>query len=263
MDFVHEYQAQNCANTRDSPQQIPRVSVRLLGRPEDGELHVAEQGVVVPQQGQSHLDAFLHRRSGAPLRDANTVGLLGNLLTKRGQVVLAVGVLDMGQSLGALAHQAYPAPEEITGRTHLSGRDVGLREHAPTQEHRDFLRIDTVVFGCAAVDGLHGEGMPEDDGKTLPSAQVSQPVPREETCDRDDYVVTIRRKDLEQGLGAGRAMLVHHDRPIAVQDADGHRPGVEINPTVRFVLFGVESHAVSSSLASEHFLQCQHTTVVC
>lgn len=72
----------------------------------------------------------------------------------------------------------YPAPEEIAGRPHLGGIDVGLREHAPTQEHRDFLGIDCVVFRFAAMDGVHVEGMPKDEGRAFLGTEVSQPGPK-------------------------------------------------------------------------------------
>jgi hypothetical protein len=38
------------------------------------------------------------------------------------------------------------------------------------------------------------------------------------------------------------------DLSILIQDADLHGPGMQVNATVEFVLFGVESHEVSSSL---------------
>jgi hypothetical protein len=148
-----------------------------LGRCEDSQLHVTEPVVVVPHQRQIACDALLHRGSGTPHGNAVAVGLRGQLFPDRGPVVLTVGLLDLGESLGAFAPEVYPAPEEITGRAPLGGVDRGLREQAPTQEPRDFLGIDSVVFGCAAMEGFHVEGMAEDEGHPLPSTQVSQPGP--------------------------------------------------------------------------------------
>jgi hypothetical protein len=48
-------------------------------------------------------EALVHRGIGQPLGAAGAVGLIGNLLANRGQVVLAVGVLDMGESLDSCA----------------------------------------------------------------------------------------------------------------------------------------------------------------
>src|SRR5207249_5025913 len=49
----------------------------------------------------------------------------------------------------------HPSPEEVPGRPHLRGRDISLREHAPTEQHGDFLGVDLVVFGLATVDCFH------------------------------------------------------------------------------------------------------------
>lgn len=242
-----KHQAQHGANTRDSPSQRQRGSVRLLGRPEEGELHVAKQVVVVPKQGQSHRDALLHRRIGEACRDATAVGFLGQLPAHLGQGGLAVGVLDMRQQLGAVAQAVHPAPEERACRPHRSGRDLRLREPPPAQEPGNFLGLEWVIFGFAAMHGLHGEGRPEDAGNALPRTQVGQPVPREETFDRDDHVITRRRNDREEGLGAGRAMLVDHDLPSVVQYTDVHGASVPVDPTIRFVLLRVAWHEGSSS----------------
>jgi len=47
------------------------------------------------------------------------------------------------------------------------------------------------------VDGFHVQRMSEDKGDPFPLTQVSQPIPREDTCDRDDHIVTIGGNDLE------------------------------------------------------------------
>jgi hypothetical protein len=72
----------------------------------------------------------------------------------------------------------YPAPEESTGRAPLRGVDVGLWEHASTQEHGDVLSIDFVVFGFTTVDGFHIERVPEDKGNAFLRTEVSEPGPR-------------------------------------------------------------------------------------
>jgi len=72
----------------------------LLGCLEDGQCPSAEQAVVVIKQSEVHCNPLLHCRSGEPLSDAVAVGLIGNLLANRGQIVLAIGLLDLGQELG-------------------------------------------------------------------------------------------------------------------------------------------------------------------
>ena len=51
---------------------------------------------------------------------------------------------------------------------------------------RQSLRVDRVMCGLAAMDGLHGEGMTEDDRDRCIGAEVGEPVPGEQACDRDD-----------------------------------------------------------------------------
>jgi hypothetical protein len=153
----------------------------------------------------------------------------------------------MRQQLGALAHAVHPAPEEIACRPQRRGRDIRLREHPPAPEHGNFLGIDFVIVGLTAMDGFQGEGMPEDEDNALPRTQVGQPVSGDDTFDRDAHVIAIRRNDLEEGLGAGLEMLVAHDLPSVVQYTDVHGASVQGDPTIRFVLFRVESPEVSSS----------------
>src|SRR5215470_571776 len=58
MDFVEQYQAQDLANPGDRTQQVQGLGIMLLGRCEDGELHVAEQRVVVANQREVDCDAL-------------------------------------------------------------------------------------------------------------------------------------------------------------------------------------------------------------
>ena len=47
--------------------------------------------------------------------------------------------------------EMHAAPEQGTGGTPLSRIDSGLREHTTTQQRRNLLRVDCVVFGRAAM----------------------------------------------------------------------------------------------------------------
>lgn len=48
-------------------------------------------------QGKVDFDTFVHRGLGKALGDPVAVGFVGDLPPNLGQVVLAIGVLDMGQ----------------------------------------------------------------------------------------------------------------------------------------------------------------------
>jgi hypothetical protein len=101
---------------------------------------------LISDERQVDCNGLLHRGSGTAVSAAIAVGFGGNLLAALGPVVWTIGVVDMGQPFSALTHQVGAAASEVTGRTHLRGIDIGLGEHAPTEEHRNLVRIDLVVF---------------------------------------------------------------------------------------------------------------------
>jgi hypothetical protein len=154
------------------------------------------------------------------------------------------------------------APEQVTGGTHFSGVNIGLREHTPAPQGGNFLRIDRIVFGLAAMDGFHVEGVTQDKGHTLCSTQVGQPVPGEETFDSHNEALTIGRNGLEERFWRCCHMAVQQNFARLAQDADVHGAGMQVDPTIHWVLLGVESPEVSSSFVSG-WSQRQHTTGVC
>jgi len=124
------------------------------------------------------------------------------------------------------------------------------------------LGIDLIVFGFAAVNGFHIEGMSQDKGNALVGTEIGQPVPGKQTLDGDNEALAVRREGLEQGGRSGLHGTVQQDFSSVIHDTDVHAPRMQINTTVKCVLVGVESPEVSSSLVSA-FSQGQHTTGVC
>jgi hypothetical protein len=55
------------------------------------------------------------------------------------------------------------------------------------------LRVDLVIFGLAAMDGLHVEGMTEDERALFLGAPVGEPVPGDHAFDRHDDIGPVRR----------------------------------------------------------------------
>jgi hypothetical protein len=86
----------------------------------------------------------------------------------------------MSQEFGAFTHQMDAAPEPVTGGGHACGIDVGLWQQATAKQGGNLLRIDLVVFGLAPVDGFHVEGVSQDKGKALLSAEGGEPIPGED-----------------------------------------------------------------------------------
>jgi hypothetical protein len=110
----------------------------------------------------SRCDTLLHGGLRKPIRHTLPVCLVGQLLPDLGQVVLAVGLLDVRKEFGAFTGQMEAAPEQVARYLHLGRIDLGLRKHLATQQHGDFLGVALVVFRLAAVDGFHIQCMPED-----------------------------------------------------------------------------------------------------
>ena len=111
------------------------------------------------------------------------------------------------------------------------------------------MRVDLVVLGLAAVDGFHGQRMPQDERDALGGAEVSQPVPAEQAFDRDGQVLAVGRDGDEEGVPGGRAVAMQQDMAGGVEDAEVHHLHVEIDSAGVPVLLVVESHTLSSCAA--------------
>jgi hypothetical protein len=157
------------------------------------------------------------------------------------EVILAIGILDMGKEFAAFACQVHASAQQVAGGAHLGGVDRGLGEHPAAPQHGDFVGVDLVVFGFAAMDGLHVQGMTKDKRDTVVSTEVSQPVPGQQACGREDDLIAGGSDGLAQRLRGGWHVPVPPRFPGLVEDAQGHGAGVEIDPTIKRVLLGVES----------------------
>ena len=94
----------------------------------------------------------------------------------------------MGEEGGALAHEVGAAAEQVARFAHALGVDVGEGEVAAAQQAGDLAGVDAVVLGLAAVDGLHVEGVADEEGDVCSAAEVGEPVPGEHALDADDDV---------------------------------------------------------------------------
>jgi hypothetical protein len=92
------------------------------------------------------------------------------------------------------------------------------------------------------VDGLHVQGVPEDEGEAFSVAEVGEPVPAEEALAADDEVVAEGGDGVEEGGAVRRDGLLQADVAVVVKEAERQGPGVEIDAAVESVLLGVEAH---------------------
>jgi hypothetical protein len=127
---------------------------------------------------------------------------------------------------------------------HAGRIDVGLRQRAAAQQAGDLAGVDPIVLALAAVNGFHVQGVAEHEGDVLLGAEVGEPVPAEQALDGDDQSVAERGDGVEEGVGVGAEVLVVDDLAGAVEDAQVHGPGVQIDAAVKSMLLGVEAHGV-------------------
>ena len=173
---------------------------------------------------------------------SGAIGFVGDVLLKRREVVLAGGVLDVGEEFGPLAHEVHAPPEEIAGGAHVRGIDVGHGDHAAAEKGGDLEGVDPVVLGFASVDGLHVEGVAQDEGDLLLGAEVGEPVPGEHALAADDEPFAERRDRIEEGGGIGRQIAIEERLALSVEDVRVHAPCMEIDAAVVLMLVVVETH---------------------
>ena len=239
--------AQDCPDAGHRLEQIQGVGGVLLRCFDARPLERAQPRRIVPKQRQVHGHALVHggRREalGAPV----AVGCVGQLFPDLGPGRLAVRILEVRQQCRPFPGERPPAPAEVTGGAHVGGRDSGLRQQAPAEPHGNLVGVDRVVFGLAAMDGLHRARVPEDNRDPVLRTQGSEPVPGAEAFDSHASLFPGGRDGLEQRLGTGLHVPVQPELARLVQDTDVHAAGVEVHTAVTWVLGGVESPEVSSS----------------
>jgi hypothetical protein len=116
-------------------------------------------------------------------------------------------------------------------------------KNPPTlQLHTHLGGVDLIVLAFAAVDGFHVQSVAEDESDLLPGAEIGKPVPAEQALDGDDAVVAEGSDSLEEGVGFGGEVFVVDDLAVAIEDAQVHGAGVQIDAAVETVLLVVEAH---------------------
>ena len=92
--------------------------------------------------------------------------------------------------------------------------------------------------------------MSEDEGDVFLAAEVGEPVPGEDALDADDHIGAVGLDGLQKWSRFGFDVVVQNDFAVAVDDAEVHGVGVQVDATVVLMSFGVKSHWVSSSLGN-------------
>jgi hypothetical protein len=213
-----------------------------LGGFEAREFPLTQQRIVGGDTRQIDREALWPGGIGAACSPAITGGVGGTLCATRRVVLLALGMLDMRQELGAFVCQRHAATQERTGGAHLGGRDIRLRAHSATEPGGNLGGIEGVIVGLPPLDGLPGEGVSEAPREPCIGAEVGAPVPGEQTFDGDDETVSRWSNGCAKGFRMRRHGTVTPRRTSPVEDADGHGTGMQVDPAVQGVRCGGKSH---------------------
>jgi len=183
----------------------PRQGLRLmlLGRLQEGECQLLAPLVIRGDERQVDGKGLVHRGIGKAFGHASPVGFGGPLLPARGQGVLTMGLVHMGQQVRAFPPQVGAAAEEVASRTQRRGLAIRLGAQAPAEPEGNVLRIDRIVFGFPAVKGLHRESMAQDTRKARLRTEGSQPIPSKQTLHSHDEALAIGGKGLEKRCRCG------------------------------------------------------------
>ena len=96
------------------------------------------------------------------------------------------------------------------------------------------------------MDGFHVERVPEDERDILIGTQIGEPVPRKSALDADHQPLPIRRDQLQEPFRSRWDVPLDDRLALRAENADLHRPGMEIDTAVERVLLSVESNQASS-----------------
>ena len=84
--------------------------------------------------------------------------------------------------------------------------------------------------------------MAKDKRDLLSRAEIGEPVLGEDALNGNDNVFSIWSNGLQKDVGISLDISVQEDLTLLVEDAEMHRPCVQIDTAVKFVLTGVKSY---------------------
>jgi len=107
----------------------------------------------------------------------------------------------------------------------------------------DFLGVKAVVLVLAAMNGLEVERMSQDEMDAGVRTGIGEPIPAEHALGADRQIVAIGRDEFEE---IGEVIVfdvgVYELFAVAIQHADIHLAGVQINSAVELGGGGVVFH---------------------
>jgi hypothetical protein len=254
VDFVEDGQAEYAPYPVDGPYSEIGIPVMLFGEGRYFLFELREDGIVEIEKVQVELDTLLNAFIREELSDSFSLRFSADIIFDIRQVVLIGGVLDVSQKFGSFSGEIHSAAEQIAGRAHPWRVDVSHGEHASSDEHGDFLGVDSVVLCLSSVNGFHVEGVTENERNTFFLTQIGQPVPGEGALDCDHEVVSVLFDGFQEYLPVGLDVSMQQDRALFIDDAEVHCFCMQVDSAIILVLFRVKSHSVPPCVVVETFI---------
>ena len=139
VDFIEYDESEDLADAWHGVQQVQGIRVVRLGAAHDVGLELGELLVVDIDERDIERDAFAYAGVGEALSQVDSVGLAGDFLAEGLEIVLAVGVLDVGEQLGTLVDQMVAPAQQVTGGAHFGWIGIGLCESTAAQQDSNFV----------------------------------------------------------------------------------------------------------------------------
>ena len=243
-DFVEDGQAQVFTDPRHALQEgilatsdLFGLSLEFFFQGKDLLIEMANHGQVVFQGDLAQGIVFGRQQLFLP-------GIACAASLPGGQPVVGQLMrMDAGQQFGTAPDVEDALTQQRAQRPLVRRIDVGRWDQVGTQQVREFLGIDAVVFVFAAVNGFDVERMSQHEGEARGLASIGQPIPAKHAFAAHGEVMLVRLDELEEepevvvldvGVDPFLALPIH--------DADVHLAGMQIDSAVELGGGGVILH---------------------
>jgi hypothetical protein len=152
--------------------------------------------------------------------------------------------LDVGQQQPTLAYQLGSPPQKIASCSHFGRIRICDGHIAAHEQLCNLVRIDLVVFGFSAMNGVHVKGVAQNERDFVHAAKIGNPVPGKHAFNADDDIFKVWEDGIEQQRRIGIKVLVQFGLSLSIDDADVHFPCMQIDAAIKFVTLVVKSHGL-------------------
>ena len=125
MDLIEDHQGENMADAGNRLQQHQALIIACGGMLFDMPLHLVELLIEQADEVEVEFNAFLGAGMFEAGCDTFAIEGIAQVFADFGQIILAVGVLDMGQQLSAKPHHMHATAHQIAGCAHGAWIDIG------------------------------------------------------------------------------------------------------------------------------------------